>query len=420
MRIAAITWAVLFSASLAADSVSVPNTLSNNTPADADDVQENFQALVEESNENDQRIADAEDSIGTLESYFPSDQTKYVSSSGWYTIAYIPCSSVVGGSCTYDLSGKGSAYFIIRSDTGPKHQTTVLYASAIFGMVQLQVLHNQIYSQQPFTAARIRDGGAYHGALLQIQVDTTANISLTARLASREQEGSDSYAMPGWIQTNWTPDGDALDSIDYTLLTTEAMREIPTEVQYLSEFSCTAGQILEWNNTRSQWECADLSDIPSVGLPTWVDSLGQTLGYFMVNPNSTTGDHPIVRLEGDDVVYMSNYNASRDSCNFGSAQEVYYTQPQCAGDAYLMAGSGSYTWLNVLGAGYNGNQFRPVYGTENLNSIALQSRSSPQADCSVICVGSSSTASVGSLLEAEDTLIPNDHGSTPPNRLVWE
>ena len=38
MRIAAITWAVLFSASLAADSVSVPNTLSNNTPADADDV----------------------------------------------------------------------------------------------------------------------------------------------------------------------------------------------------------------------------------------------------------------------------------------------------------------------------------------------------------------------------------------------
>ena len=197
------------------------------------------------------------------------------------------------------------------------------------------------------------------------------------------------------------------------------MREIPTEVQYLSEFSCTAGQILEWNNTRSQWECADLSDIPSVGLPTWVDSLGQTLGYFMVNPNSD-GEHPIVRLEGDDVVYMSNYNASRDSCNFGSAQEVYYTQPQCAGDAYLMAGSGSYAWLKVLGAGYNGNQFRPVYGTENSNSIALQSRSSPQADCSVTCVGYSSTASVGSLLEAEDTLIPNDHGSTPPNRLVWE
>ena len=277
MRIAAIIFAVLFSASLGADSVSVPNTLSNNTPADADDVQENFQALVEESNENDQRIADAEDSIGTLESYFPSDQTKYVSSSGWYTIAYIPCSSVVGGSCTYDVSGKGSAYFIIRSDTGPKHQTTVLYASAIFGMVQLQVLHNQIYSQQPFTAARIRDGGAYHGALLQIQVDTTANISLTARLASREQEGSDSYAMPGWIQTNWTPDGDTLDSIDYTLLTTEAMREIPTEVQYLSEFSCTAGQILEWNNTRSQWECADKQALPSRLM--WVDSDGDRFYY---------------------------------------------------------------------------------------------------------------------------------------------
>ena len=69
MRTVAVALGLLFSGALCADTVSVPNTLSNNTPADADDVQENFQALVEESNENDQRIADAEDSIGTLESY---------------------------------------------------------------------------------------------------------------------------------------------------------------------------------------------------------------------------------------------------------------------------------------------------------------------------------------------------------------
>ena len=347
MRIAAITWAVLFSASLAADSVSVPNTLSNNTPADADDVQENFQALVEESNENDQRIADAEDSIGTLESYFPSDQTKYVSSSGWYTIAYIPCSSVVGGSCTYDVSGKGSAYFIIRSDTGPKHQTTVLYASAIFGMVQLQVLHNQIYSQQPFTAARIRDGGAYHGALLQIQVDTTANISLTARLASREQEGSDSYAMPGWVQTNWTPDGDALDSIDYTLLTTAAMREIPTEVQYLSEFSCTAEQILEWNNTRSQWECADKQALPSRLM--WVDSNGDRFYY----DGSTTLKY--VFPESDivfDVYTVTNGNYP--------ANQIRFSDSNCgAGGIGLLT--------STLGDNMLGGQWRLVR-PDNLNS----------------------------------------------------
>ena len=90
---------------------------------------------------------------------------------------------------TYDV--RATTYFIIRSDTGPKHQTTVLYASAIFGMVNCRS-HNQIYGQQPFTAARIRDGGTYHGALLQIKLNTTANISLTARLASRKQ--LDSYA----------------------------------------------------------------------------------------------------------------------------------------------------------------------------------------------------------------------------------
>lgn len=39
-----------------ADVLVLPNTLSNDTPADAAAVQENFQALADESNENDARI----------------------------------------------------------------------------------------------------------------------------------------------------------------------------------------------------------------------------------------------------------------------------------------------------------------------------------------------------------------------------
>ena len=50
------------------DVVSVPNTFSDNTVADAADVNENFEALVSESNENDTRI-------GTLEANVRRDDT---------------------------------------------------------------------------------------------------------------------------------------------------------------------------------------------------------------------------------------------------------------------------------------------------------------------------------------------------------
>ena len=48
---------VLLSVTAKADQISIPNTLSNNTVADAIAVQENFDTLASESNENDSRIA---------------------------------------------------------------------------------------------------------------------------------------------------------------------------------------------------------------------------------------------------------------------------------------------------------------------------------------------------------------------------
>ena len=46
-----------------ADQIAIPNTLTNGTAADADDVQANFNVLASESNENDLRIGDNERAI---------------------------------------------------------------------------------------------------------------------------------------------------------------------------------------------------------------------------------------------------------------------------------------------------------------------------------------------------------------------
>jgi len=83
----------------AAEDVALPNSLSNNSVADAEAVQQNFQTLVDESNENDQRLNEAEASIDTLESYFPADRAAVLVDSGWYTIAYLPCRIREGPSC---------------------------------------------------------------------------------------------------------------------------------------------------------------------------------------------------------------------------------------------------------------------------------------------------------------------------------
>ena len=73
------------------DVVSVPNTFSNSNVADAAEVNENFEALVSESNENDSRI-------GTLEASVRRDDTDFnlAIGSGLQAVTPDPASDLVG------------------------------------------------------------------------------------------------------------------------------------------------------------------------------------------------------------------------------------------------------------------------------------------------------------------------------------
>lgn len=318
-----------------ADNVAVPNTLSNNTVADANAVQQNFQALVDESNENDQRLDDAEASIDTFESYFPADRTTTIDASGWYTIAYLPCANGQVQACVASLSQqKGSAYFMVRSDTGGKHQLLILFASSLYGQSDLKVLQSKTYAQQPLTDARVKKGGTYDGGLLQVYVDPNGgSVNVTARLTGREHEGNDN----GWNLVDWVADGDAIDSVDYGLLTSEVLKPIPTQVQYLADFSCTAGQVIEWNNTRSQWECADLPTSPTT--MAWVDADGnEFINGGHSRDQSGLDDYAVGLYKFPESNYAfkvlelrrTSYNSSLVSLT------LYYESNDCSGQAYLL------------------------------------------------------------------------------------
>ncbi len=80
------------SASASADQLSLPNVLSNNTVADATEVNENFDALVGESNENDSRVTSLETLLYVL------DGSNLVVGNGLLN-------NVVGGAETYFGTG---------------------------------------------------------------------------------------------------------------------------------------------------------------------------------------------------------------------------------------------------------------------------------------------------------------------------
>lgn len=312
-----------------ADDVAVPNTLSNDSVADADAVQQNFQTLVDESNENDQRLDDAEASVDTLESYFPADSTAALSTGGWYTIAYRPPFGRT----------EAAAYFMLRNDTSGIRQVTVIYASIAYGRGDVKVLQNRAYTQMErgFTAVRIRKGATYDPLLLQVQVTVDSNSqldqSVVARLMGREQSRDNA----GWIQTDWVPDGDPIDSVDYSLLTSEITKSIPKQVQYLSDFDCTEGQAIEWDDTLEQWECADLPASPSTMV--WVDADGNEFingGHWRDSSGYNDFAVGLYKFPGSNYAFHV-LELRRSSSNTSiRGVDTYYESNDCSGTAYLL------------------------------------------------------------------------------------
>lgn len=122
-------------------------------------------------------------------------------SAGWYTIAV-------------NNGDRAIARFGVRDTNSGDHQTTIFYASHHYGAhSEITVLHSGRYSGTPIQKIRIREGGTYDGAMLQIYIDQSDNDVTAYLLGENIQSG-------GWIVKDWVPDGtDPGDIPDHTLLT---------------------------------------------------------------------------------------------------------------------------------------------------------------------------------------------------------
>lgn len=105
---------------------------------------------------------------------------------GWYTIAV-------------NAGDRASAKFILRDTSSGNHQSTVFYATHHFGSYSdITVLSNSRYGGDPFANIRIKTGGTYDGALLQVYIDLAASTVKTWMLENIQTNG--------WVLKNWVPD----------------------------------------------------------------------------------------------------------------------------------------------------------------------------------------------------------------------
>jgi len=136
----------------------------------------------------DADLVDGYQASGLVNSTHTATSEKVNLAVGWYTIAV-------------NAGDRAVARFGVRDTQSGRHQSVVFYASHKFGSFsELTVLHSSRHGGNPFRYIRIKEGGTYDGALLQIYVDDSGN-ALTAYLLG------DNFQSGGWLLKDWIPDG---------------------------------------------------------------------------------------------------------------------------------------------------------------------------------------------------------------------
>jgi len=110
---------------------------------------------------------------------------------GWYTIAT-------------NTGNRAVARFGIWDTDSGRHQSIIFYAAHKFGNASadtMTVIDAGRYSTSPFRYIRIKAGGTYDGAALQVYVDNASNALHAAILG-------DNFQSDGWVLCDFVPDAD--------------------------------------------------------------------------------------------------------------------------------------------------------------------------------------------------------------------
>ena len=142
-----------------------------------------------------------------MDNSYISGHTASDLSVGWYTIAT-------------NTGDRATARFGIWDTDSSRHQSVTFYAAHKYGNAAadtITVLDNSYYGTSPLRYLRIKAGGTYDGAALQVYIDNAQNALNVAILG-------DNFQSSGWVLRDFIPDATTPPSVDNYGSFTESSR----------------------------------------------------------------------------------------------------------------------------------------------------------------------------------------------------
>ena len=239
---------------------------------------------------------------------------------GWYTIAT-------------NTGNRAIARFGLRDTDSSRHQSVIFYAAHHYGNDDsntITVLHNSRFGTSPFRYIRIKEGGTYDGAALQIYIDNAQNNVRALMLG-------DNFQSSGWVLKDWIADAIDPGDVDNWASMTEKGK---IDLDQIDQGGiATTGNIYAGGNT-TQYKVLTTND--SVNADT-LDSINSTQFLRSDTSDTMTGNLTI------DSASFASLTLDRESTT--SSSIVQFTN-----NGGVVGGVG--------GFGNDGLQFRTADGTQ--------------------------------------------------------
>ncbi len=261
-----------------------------------------------------------------------SNHTASDIAAGWYTIAT-------------NTGNRGIARFALRDTDGGDHQSVVFYAAHHYGTDAsntITVLHNSYYSGSPYRYIRIKDGGTYDGAALQVYIDKGDNNLMVAILG-------DNFQDDGWVLKDFIADAtDPGDLSSYSSFSVRGQVDLDNAAQ---GGMITTGSIYAGGDT-TQYRVLTTNDEGS-GNGLDADTLdGNHASAFSTasgvedNADVTDTANVVAALTaGSNVQIAANGTISATDTN------TVYTHPTSAGNKHIPTGGASGQFLKYSSSG---------------------------------------------------------------------
>jgi len=281
--------------------------------------------------------------------------TTSLAAGAWYTIA------------TND-GNRANGKFIITDATPGLHQSVHFYASHHYGAGnKISIIHNDSYGGGgPVRYIRIKEGGTYDGAMLQIYVDDAVTGALPLRIYLYEDVQAN-----GWALKNFIPDGtDPGGTGNFANLT-----NVAAQVDLDLGATIFSGNIYSGTSTNTgQFKVYNTSDASSLTVQNSL-VLRDGTGAFSAGSITLTGAPLAIGSGGTNATTAAGARTSLGATTVGSN---IFTLPDPSAIRFLrlnadntVSALSAEDFKTAIGAGSGGGSVTSVSGTGSVNGITL-------------------------------------------------